>query len=127
MQQPVAVLPVSTWNSASQAALQFVCSLTPDVHVLHVECPGENEETTSEDWQQKLVAAAARNDITAPKVVPVSSPFWFIASPTLKYVKEVQGQFPGRKIAVVIPKLVARHWYHYLLHNHRSMALKDCS
>ena len=31
---------------------------------------------------------------------------------------------PDRQIAVIVPKLVERHWYHYLLHNQRAELLK---
>ena len=57
-------------------------------------------------------------------MVRVPSPYRFITSPILKYVKDLQGRCPGRKVAVVVPELVAQHWYLYLLHNHRSTALK---
>lgn len=124
LQSPLAVLPVSRWNRASQAALDFACSLTSDVHVLHVESADEHGETTSEDWQFDLDAASREAGTPSPKVVRVPSPFRFIAYPIVRYVRDIQQQCPGRKIAVVIPELVAQHWYQYLLHNHRSTALK---
>lgn len=124
MQAVVAVLPVAGWNRASEAALRFACSLTPDVRVLHVECPDEQGEETSRDWQKRLDAASQRHGTVVPVVVSVPSPFRFITSPILNYVRQAQVEFPGRKIAVVIPELVAAHWYQYLLHNHRSTALK---
>ena len=123
-ERPLAVLPVSSWNKASQAALDFACTLTPEVHVLHVECPDEHNECSSEDWQGKLDAASGRAGRPAPTVIQVPSPFRFIASPILQYVKDLETKLPGRKIAVVVPELVAQHWYQYLLHNHRSTALK---
>ena len=124
MKQPVAVLPVAGWNRASESALQFACSLTPEVHVLHVDCPDQGGAQTATDWQTRLEKAAAREGRPVPKVISVPSPFRFITSPILNYVKDAQAQFPDRKIAVVVPELVAAHWYQYLLHNHRSTALK---
>lgn len=125
MKEPVAVLPVSGWNRASESALQFACSLTAEVHVLHVECPDEHGEETSRDWQARLERAAEQQGKPVPKVISVPSPFRFITSPILNYVKKAQEQYPDRKIAVVVPELVAAHWYQYLLHNHRSTALKS--
>ncbi len=125
MEQPVAVLPVSNWNQASQAALQFACVLTPDVRVLHVECPDEHGETTASTWQRELDEAAQRHGRNSPQVISVPSPFRFITSPILDHVTRMQGEFPGRKIAVIIPELVASRWYQYLLHNHRSTVLKS--
>ena len=31
---------------------------------------------------------------------------------------------PGRVIAVVVPELVERRWYHWLLHNHTAAVIK---
>jgi hypothetical protein len=31
---------------------------------------------------------------------------------------------PSRQIAVIIPELVERRWYHHLLHNQRASVLK---
>ena len=124
LEVPIAVLPVASWNKASQAALQFACSLTPDVQVLHVDCPDEQGEERATDWQHQLDRTAAHHGKPSPHVISVPSPFRFITSPILKHVAEMQRNFPGRKIAVVIPELVASHWYQYLLHNHRSTALK---
>jgi hypothetical protein len=39
-------------------------------------------------------------------------------------IRQVQRQFPGRKLAVAIQVLVANHWYQYLLHNYRCRALE---
>lgn len=119
---PVAVVPVSAWNRASQAALQFACSLSEDVRVLHIEA-GEGEQD-AKDWQEELSRAATKSGRRPPKLECVNSPYRFVSSPIVQYVKEVQGRAPGRKIAVVIPDLVARKWYQYLLHNYRSTALK---
>ena len=30
-----------------------------------------------------------------------------------------------RQIAVLVPELVERHWYHFLLHNQRARLLKE--
>ncbi len=124
VEKPIVVLPVSTWTRASEMALQFACMMSDDVRVLHVECPDEVGEEKAADWQHQLDAAAARNHRKAPQVVPVPSPFRFITSPILKYVSEIAERTPQQQVAVVVPELVPSHWYEYLLHNHRSTALK---
>jgi hypothetical protein len=40
------------------------------------------------------------------------------------YVLELERTNPGRHIAVLIPELVERHWFHYLLHNQRAEVLR---
>ena len=121
---PLAIVPISRWNRTSQAALQFACSLTRDVQVLHVECPDEHGEEPCSRWQDQLTAAASTAGTEPPKIVSISSPFRFITTPVLNYVLETEKKFPNRRILVVVPELIANHWYQYLLHNHRSTVLK---
>ncbi len=120
----IAIVPVASWNRTTEAAVQFACSLTPEVQVLHVEGPEEHGQEIAEHWQQELDKASASCGVTAPKVVSVPSPFRFITSPILNYVLDAERQAPDRKVAVVVPELVASRWYQYLLHNHRSTVLK---
>ena|SRR5437660_1517554 len=40
------------------------------------------------------------------------------------YVLKVEAEHPSRQIAVIVPELVERHWYHYPLHNKRAEILK---
>ena len=121
---PLAVIPVSRWSRASQGALQFACSLTGDVVVLHIDCPGETGEQSCEDWQRQLDRSAAAAAVPAPRVVSIPSPYRFVMGPILRYVLDLERQHPDRNIAVVVPELVAARWYQYLLHNYRSTALK---
>ncbi len=47
-----------------------------------------------------------------------------VALPICEYVLKVEAENPGRQIAVIVPELVERHWYHYPLHNKRAEILK---
>ena len=123
-QIPLAVVPVSAWNRASQEALQFACSLTPRVEVLHVECPDEAGEQTSAHWQEQLDGAARSAGLEPPHMVSVPSPFRFITGPIVRYVLEAEKRESGGKVMVVVPEMVVRRWWQYLLHNHRSTTLK---
>ena len=122
--QMLAIVPVSGWNRATESALQFACSLTPDVQVLHVDCPDEKGSETSANWGHLLDEAAGRSGLPSPKVITVDSPFRFVTSPILHHVLQTEDENPDRRVAVVVPELVTRRWYQYLLHNHRSTVLK---
>ena len=52
------------------------------------------------------------------------SPYRLIIKPILDYVMDMEANNPGRQIAVIVPELVERHWYHYPLHNQRAELLK---
>ena len=54
----------------------------------------------------------------------VASPYRHVFNPLIDYILEVKRAHPDRQIAVLIPELVARRWYHHLLHNKRAAMLK---
>ncbi len=121
---PFAILPISKWDRASEAALQFACSLTPDVQILHVDCPEETGEQRDDGWKGQVEEAAKGTGMKVPEVISVPSPFRFVTTPVLNYVLAMEAKVPERRIAVIVPELVATRWYQYLLHNHRSTVLK---
>jgi hypothetical protein len=47
-----------------------------------------------------------------------------VITPILDYILELERSNPDRQIAVLIPELVERHWYHYFLHNQRAEWLR---
>jgi len=47
-----------------------------------------------------------------------------VFNPLLDYILETKRRHPDRQIAVLIPELVARRWYHHFLHNKRAAMLK---
>ena len=59
-----------------------------------------------------------------PQLVVLSSPYRRLFHPLYRVIEALEGQYPGRTIAVIIPELVGSHWYDYLLHNQRATALK---
>ncbi len=124
MGKMVAVVPVSRWDRPAEQAMRFACSLTEEVEVLHVDCSGEEGEAGCENWRPRVGDAAERAGVKTPAVTTVASPFRFITKPIVDHVLAMETKYPGRPVTVVVPELVARQWYQYLLHNHRSTALK---
>lgn len=59
-----------------------------------------------------------------PKLVVVDSPYRYVFRPILDFVGELEHKFPDRYLAILIPELVERHWFHYFLHNQRAAVLK---
>ena len=45
-------------------------------------------------------------------------------APLLSFITELTEQHPDRQVAVIIPELVERRWYQYLLHNQTASVLK---
>jgi hypothetical protein len=52
------------------------------------------------------------------------SPFRSLTGPLLAYVDALKDSHPSDTITVIIPELVASHWWENLLHNQTALRLK---
>jgi len=120
---PIVIVPIQSWSLISQRAMQFALSLSDEIHALHV---GTEEETNElrDNWDRLVAEPVTRAGGTAPNLVNLPSPYRLVIKPILDYVLEAEVKNPGRQIAVIVPELVERHWYHYPLHNQRAELLK---
>jgi amino acid transporter len=119
----IVIVPIQSWTLISQRAMQFALTLSPEVHALHV---GTEDETTAlqDNWKRLVVEPVEKAGGTPPNLVTLTSPYRLIIKPILDYVLDTEAHNPGRQIAVIVPELVERHWYHYPLHNQRAELLK---
>ncbi len=111
MAPPIVIVPVEKWNAATEKALRFAMTLSPDVQAVHVTCDADENRPS---WLAELPAEARM-----PKLVTLESPYRLVIHPIVDYVLKVEKENAGRTIAVVIASMVERHWYHYFLHNQR--------
>jgi amino acid transporter len=114
---PIVIVPVDQWNAATEKALQFAMTLSPDVEALHVMCDADEDRPT---WKWEGVPPAGT---PVPKLVTLPSPFRLVVHPIVDYVLKVEKENADRTVAVVIATMVERHWYHYFLHNQRGQML----
>jgi hypothetical protein len=75
-------------------------------------------------WADMVEKPMKASGLSPPELVVLKSPYRFVIMPLVDYVLKVSEQNPDRIIAVLVPELVERHWYHYPLHNQRAQALK---
>jgi len=112
---PIVLVPVDRWNAATEKALQFALTLSPDVEAVHVTCDADDDKAP---WSEKPPAGQR-----VPKLVTLESPYRLVVHPIVDYVLKVEKENPARTVAVVIASMVERHWYHYFLHNQRGQLL----
>jgi amino acid transporter len=120
---PIVIVPVNDWTTIAQRALQFALTLSTEIHAVHVNLEDE-ECDLPQKWHELVEEPVKRAGGKPPNLVTLSSPYRFVMKPILDYILEIEARNPGRQIAVVVPELVERHWYHYPLHNQRAELLK---
>jgi hypothetical protein len=98
------------------------------VHLAALEGPDvtEQERILREQWAKHVEdAAVAAGAAHPPRLAFLSAPFRRIHAPLLKLISDLQSKNPDRTIAVLIPELVKRHWWEYLLSNQRARKLRN--
>jgi hypothetical protein len=122
-QSPIVIVPIQDWGKIAANALEFALRLSTDIIAVHVAREDEDSHLQRE-WGRLAEAPVRRAGIAPPKLVVLPSPYRLVALPICDYVLKVEAENPGRQIAVIVPELVERHWYHYPLHNKRAEILK---
>lgn len=122
-QTPIVVMPMMMWTKVSRAGLQFALQICTEIHVVHISTEDGGKEFASK-WRKLVEEPLRRAGIPMPQVKILKSPYRFVIAPIVDYVLELEKKYPGRQIAVIIPELVEKHWYHNFLHNRRATWLK---
>jgi amino acid transporter len=121
--RPLVVVPIESWDRVSEKALQIAFTLSPDIEAVHVATE-EDKSAIEERWSKLVEVPANQAGIKPPKLVILPSPYRYVLLPIVAHVLEVERANPDRLIAVLVPELVERHWYHYLLRTNRAELLK---
>jgi hypothetical protein len=88
-----------------------------------VDC-GEGSGAFRQEWCRYVEQPTQQAGVAKPQLVVLDSPYRLILAPIVDYVLEAEQAFPNQQIAVLIPELVQRRWYHHLFHNKRASVLK---
>jgi amino acid transporter len=123
LRNPLAVVPILAWNRIAQRGLRFAVNMCTEVLAVHIECEKDTGDIR-QSWPRYVEEPARRAGRPAPRLVVLPSPYRFVLSPLLDYVLQLERDNPDRDIVVLIPELVERRWYHYLLHNQRAEWLR---
>ena len=123
LEQPLVVIPMAGWNKISEKAMRFGLLLSKEIKVVHVHSEEEGHGI-EDDWEPKIMSAIRGTELPVPELVTIASNYRFIISPLMDYILRLEADNPGRKVAVLLPELVVRHWWENLLHNQRVQLLK---
>jgi amino acid transporter len=120
---PLVILPIQNWNHIVKKALRFALKISQDIRAVHVDC-GEGSAAFRQEWSRYVAEPTQQAGVATPQLVVLPSRYRTILAPIVEYVLEAERACPNQQIAVLIPELVQRRWYHHLLHNKRASVLK---
>lgn len=123
LQEPIVVIPMARWDRITEKAMRFGLLLSKDIKVVHVHSDDE-EGSLDEVWDEHVMDPIKREGLQEPELVTIPSSYRFIITPLMDYILELERVNPGRKVAVLLPELVVRHWWENALHNQRVQLLK---
>ncbi len=125
LEAPVVVIPLARWNKVAEKAMRFGLLLSGDIKVVHVESEhSEHETELSEVWDEQVLKPIRAADFPEPELVNISSEYRAMVSPLMDYLFKLEREYPTRKICIILPELVVRHWWENALHNQRAQLLK---
>ena len=123
LQEPIVVIPMARWDRITEKAMRFGLLLSKEIKVVHVHSDDE-EGSLDKIWDEFLMAPIKKEGLQEPELVIIPSNYRFVISPLMDYILDLEQKNPGRKVAVLLPELVVRHWWENALHNQRVQLLK---
>ncbi len=125
LQEPLVVIPMARWDKITEKALRFGLLLSKEIKVVHVHSDdAEGDEGLESVWEELIMTPIRQEKLQEPELVTIASTYRYILSPLMDYILKLEDENPGRKVAVLLPELVVRHWWENLLHNQRVQLLK---
>lgn len=124
LEPPLVVLLVRGWSKVTRKALRVAMRLSSKVYALHIAADELQLQALEEDWQKYVADPCSEAGVPAPRLVVVTSPYRRMYGPLMEFLAEIQQSQPNQPIAVVVPELVERRWYHYFLHNQTAAIIK---
>jgi hypothetical protein len=97
--------------------------MSSDIRCVHVRT-SDDPDPFCDSWENNIAAPLRAAGRCIPKLVTLQSPYRYILLPVVDYVLSVEREIDTRKVCVLVPELVVRHWWEGLLHNRRSSLLK---
>lgn len=124
MPRPMVLVPMKRMDRVARKALRFALTISDDVVAVQLLAENQDEQDLSRDWGARVETPCRQAGEPVPKLVVLRSPYREVLEPLVRHVERLTRANPGRPIAVIVPELVERRWYHALLHSHTSTLLK---
>ncbi len=120
---PILVVTIQGWTRVNKQALRVAMGLSRDIKVVHVT-QDDKPNDFCQKWQEYVASPAQQANLPVPQLVELHSPYRLVVTPIVDYIKSLADDNLDRRIITVIPELVERRWFQWLLHTQRAEILK---
>ncbi len=120
---PVIVIPLKRMDRVARKALRMAMTLSGEVLAVQILAEEMEVDNLSGSWERLVGAPARAVGKKPPRLKVIYSAYREFYGPLLAALKHLGSEYPDRTIAVMIPEIVERRWYHFLF-RHRSMLLR---
>jgi amino acid transporter len=110
------VIPVGNVHRGVLDAVSYARTLAPDrlIAVSVVTNPEEQERITQQFAEYELPV----------ELRTIYSPYRELTGPLLRFIDEIDQDWPDDIITVIVPEFVLAHWWEQLLHNQSALVLR---
>jgi amino acid transporter len=121
---PVVVIPLRRLDQVGQKAVRFALTISPDVYVVQVLAEELDTEDLQSRWRERVEEPVRRAlHSKPPELILIRSPYRQFFERLLAWLRELTATKPDRQVIVLLPELVQRRWYQFIV-SHRAMRLK---
>ncbi|MCU1322435.1 MAG: amino acid permease-associated region [Acidobacteriaceae bacterium] len=124
LEEPIVVIPMARWDRITEKAMRFGLLLSKEIKVVHVHSDDDNDDGLAGIWEEMIMVPIRKEGLQEPELVTIDSSYRFVLGPLMDYVLQLEEENPGRKVAVLLPELVVKHWWENALHGQRVQLLK---
>jgi len=121
--EPVIVIPLKRLDRVGRKALHLALSFTAEVQVLQILSEDMKTDDLTSRWNEWVEQPAQTSHRPCPKLIVLPSAYREFFTPLLEYLRKLARTNPDRPIAVIVPELVEKRWYHFVF-RHRATLLK---
>jgi hypothetical protein len=120
---PLIVIPLKRLDGVGRKALRLGLRMKAEIQAVQVLSEAMQTENLDANWKERVVEPAQQAGYAPPKLVVITSPYREFYGPFLDYLAKLAKENPGRPIGVMVPEVVEKKWYHFLV-RHRATFLK---
>jgi amino acid transporter len=127
---PRVIVPIKQWDRLARKAVEYALHISTDITALHVtELEGPDGEDYAKDlraeWRQFVEDPARAAGLVPPRLEIVRSEYRSATAPLLRAIETAHSEQPSRPITVILPELIDRRWWGYLMRAHRERRLRN--